>query len=153
MMRGVLASWTLLSCAALVTCRAVDAGSSMEIESLPRTTLVMGGRPVVVTKMDADRLARDLVESLRRSPLDDQERAALLSRTSPQAFIDPDGTLRVAPWVLTTRGDEWVLMLRFLPPDPAQNVAFVAPVTLGPAGLSVGEVRAIVFHRPAAREP
>jgi hypothetical protein len=135
--------------------RHVDAGAGAagDFGDLPRTTIDMDGTPVEITKADADSLARELVQQVRLSTLEANEKEVLLARTIPYGTIDSEGTVRIAPWVLMRFGGEWGLLFRFLPPDPAQYTAFFASVARGSAGLGVGDITRILFHPPRRPPP
>jgi hypothetical protein len=116
---------------------------------LAETTIELDGKPVRITKADADALARALIERIPQSQLPPGAREMLLAITFSHGFIEGEGDVRIGPWVLTEfLSSGWGLLLRFSPDDPARYTGYFAPVTRGEAGLQVGEVQPVIFHPP-----
>jgi streptomycin 6-kinase len=80
------------------------------VENLKRTLLHVGGRDLVVTQEDAKAIRAALLEWLRQSDREDREN--LVRWTQGPAWIDPDGTVRVGPWLLGAEGSGLVLRYR-----------------------------------------
>jgi hypothetical protein len=90
------------------------------IESLEKTVLRVGDTDVPLTRDDANAIRDALLVYLKSSDYIDRD--ALIGWTRGSAWIDPDGRLRVGPWLLGAEGKEMILRYRE-PPGPLAGKA------------------------------
>jgi len=83
---------------------------SHEVESLERTVLRVGDAEVTVTLDDARAIRLALLDYLKQSDYEDRE--ALLRFSQGPAWIDPDGKVRIGPWLLGSEGKDMFLRYR-----------------------------------------
>ena len=90
--------------------------SDDKVESLDRTVLRVGDADVSLTLDDAKAMRAALLDYLKRSDYEDRD--ALIPWTGP-AFIDPEGMVRIGPWLLGSEGKEMFLRYREPPGELA----------------------------------
>jgi hypothetical protein len=88
------------------TMKASDDG----IESLDKTVLQVGGAEVTLTVADLKAIRDALLEYLKQSQYEDRD--PLIRRSGGPAWIDPQGTARIGPWVLGVDGNDIYLRYR-----------------------------------------
>ena len=101
-------------------------GSDDKVESLDRTVLRVGDADVSVTLDDLKAMRAALLDYLKASDYEDRD--ALLGWTKGPAWIDPEGTARIGPWVLGSEGKDLFLRYRE-PPGEHAGKAHKATVT------------------------
>lgn len=100
-------------------------GNDDEVESLDRTVLRVGDAEVALTLDDVKALRDALLDYLKRSDYEDRDE--LIRWSGGPAWIDPEGRVRIGPWLLGSDGK--VMFLRYREP-PGQYAGKAHKATL-----------------------
>ena len=84
--------------------------SDDKVDSLERTVLRVGDADVSLTLDDAKAMRVALLNYLERSDYEDRD--ALIRWTQGPAWIDPEGKVRIGPWLLGSEGKDLVFRYR-----------------------------------------
>ena len=120
-------------------------GNSDKIESRDRTIIRVGDAEMSLTLDDVKAIQAALLDYLKKSDYEDRD--ALIGWTQGLAWIDPEGKVRIGPWLLGS--DEKSLFLRYRePPGQYAGKAHRAFLTKKDEGWTVTK---LVMERIRAR--
>lgn len=88
------------------------------LESLERTVVRVGDADVVITLQDAKEMQAALLGYLKASKYEDRGELMRWSQ-GPSVWLDPDGIVRIGPWVLGVEDREIILRYREPPAGDA----------------------------------